>query len=80
MQSEAAMLDSTVSELRARVCWAKSKHPDWAGKGHYWALGVILDEVDELIHAVENETPERQKEEAKDVAATCIRFIQEEFK
>ena len=74
------MQDTTFSALQERVAWAKTKHPDWAGKGNYWALGVILDEVDELIHAVENESPERQKEEAKDVCATCIRFIQEEFK
>lgn len=74
------MFDSTIDELRERVHWAKTKHPDWKGNGANWALGVILDEVDELIHAVEHESPERQNEEAKDVAATCIRFIQGEFK
>ena len=71
---------ATIEELQDRVNWARTKHPNWKGQGAPWALGVILDEVDELIHAVERESEHRQREEAKDVVATCVRFIQGEYK
>ena len=35
-----------------------------------------MDEVDELYEAVQNEPWERQVDEALDVIATCVRFIE----
>lgn len=61
--------------LAYRLEEARIKHrwPDEA-YGQYQAVGVIGEEFRELEYAVEKESPERQKDEALDVAATAMRF------
>lgn len=68
--AEAVVLEAIVQ----RVAWARAKHPMWE-QGRFYALGVIEDEFEELEHAVEHESRERQVYEALDVIATCVRFI-----
>ena len=60
--------------LTMRLVHARTKHPRFA-EGPYEALGVIGAEYKELEQAVEHESGFRQEEEAKDVIATCIRFL-----
>ena len=77
------MLRSEMDQILDRICdrvkWARTKHAgEWEGKGAYWALGVIASEFLEFEHAVVNESPERQEDEALDVIATCIRFLAKE--
>ena len=43
-------------------------------EGKYHALGVIGAEYEELVRAVERETPERVRDEALDVAVTALRL------
>lgn len=68
--AEAVVLEAIVQ----RVAWAREKHPVFA-EGAFHALGIIKDEFEELEHAVEHESRERQVDEALDVIATCVRFI-----
>lgn len=58
---------------------ARDKHPTYA-EGPYHALGVIHAEFRELEHAVEHEPEARQRAEARDVIATCVRYLNEEYK
>lgn len=60
--------------LTMRLVHARRMHPLFA-EGKYRALGVIGSEYQELEYAVGHESPQRQIEEAKDVAATVIRFL-----
>lgn len=60
-----------------RLVHARTKHPLYA-EGRFQALGVIGAEYEELVQAVENESAYRQQEEAKDVIATCLRFLNSE--
>ena len=57
---------------------ARTEHPYFA-HGKYEALGVVLAEVDELIHAVEHESDERALNEALDVVVTAMRFANREY-
>jgi len=68
-------LDTAIIE---RLEHARREHPEFA-VGKYQALGVILGEVEELIHAVEHESETRALNEALDVAATAIRFANREY-
>lgn len=65
--------------LTMRLIHARNKHPLFA-EGAAQALGVIGAEYEELVHAVEHETPERQIDEALDVAVTAIRMVNGEHK
>ena len=56
-----------------RMSEARQKHPVFA-EGKYHALGVIGAEYEELVRAVERETPERIRDEALDVAVTALRL------
>ena len=58
---------------------ARKKHPVYA-KDATEAWGVIRAELFELLHAVEHESEERQREEAIDVAVTALRFVLGEHK
>ena len=64
--------------LARRLEEARRKHPRW-GLGPYYALGVIGSEYREFVRAVEHETPDRQLDEALDVACTCMRFVNREY-
>lgn len=61
-------------EIGEGLAIACQKHPVFAEGAHH-ALGEIGAEYQELVQAVEKETPERQREEAKDVAFTALRFV-----
>lgn len=66
-------------DVTNRLIHARGKHPRYA-EGEYEALGVIGAEYEELVQAIEKESEFRQQEEAKDVIATCIRFLGGEHK
>lgn len=66
-------------DIAARVEHARQKHPVFA-EGTFHALGVIEAEYHELEYAVEHESEDRQRDEALDVIATCIRFLCGEYK
>lgn len=63
--------------LARRLEEAREKHPVFA-ESPFQALGVIGAEFRELEVAVEHESEDRQFDEALDVAATAIRFVNEE--
>ena len=62
-----------IAALARRMEEARKKHPVFA-EGKYHALGVIGAEYEELVRAVERETPERVRDEALDVAGTALRL------
>lgn len=62
-----------------RLEHARKKHPVFA-EGKFHALGVIESEFRELEYAVEHEAEDRQRDEALDVIATCVRFLCDEHK
>ena len=62
-----------IAALARRMAEARKKHPVFA-EGKYHALGVIGAEYEELVRAVERETPERVRDEALDVAVTALRL------
>ena len=63
-----------LTAICARIEHARKKHPVFA-EGKYHALDVIESEFHELEYAIEHESDERQRDEALDVIATCIRFL-----
>mgnify|MGYP001552529970 FL=1 len=69
----------TIRALALGCKMARKKHHVFA-EGKYHALGVIGEEFRELEHAVLHESDERQKDEALDVIATCIRFLCDEHR
>lgn len=73
MESE-QRLRLALLKLEIRMEEACIKHPVFA-HGTAEAFRVIEDEFEEFCHAIENESPERQVDEALDVAATCLRFV-----
>ena len=62
-----------IEAIARRMAEARRKHPVFA-EGKYHALGVIGAEYEELVRAVERETPERVRDEALDVAVTALRL------
>lgn len=66
-------------QIRSRVAHARAKHPDWEGNGLPWAMGKLLDEVEELDHAINHETEKRAIDEALDVIAVAWRIIRREY-
>ncbi len=60
--------------LARRLEEARQKHPIFA-ENTAQAVDVIGEEWAELTHAVEHESPERQRDEALDVACTAMRFV-----
>ena len=63
-----------LSVICVRLEHARQKHPLFA-EGKFHALGVIESEFHELEYAIEHESEDRQRDEALDVIATCIRFL-----
>lgn len=70
---EAELILGNGSVQAGRMAEARKKHPVFA-EGKYHALGVIGAEYEELVRAVERETPERVRDEALDVAVTALRL------
>lgn len=60
--------------LARRLEEAREKHPVFA-ESPFQALGVIGAEFRELEVALEHESPDRQFDEALDVAGTAMRFV-----
>ena len=67
----------TLQAVSRRLDHARTQHPVFADNKEE-AFDVIMDEVDELYEAIQNEARERQIDEALDVIATCVRFIEGE--
>ena len=65
----------TLQAVSRRLDHARTCHPVFADNKEQ-AFAVIMDEVDELYEAIQNESWERQVDEALDVIATCVRFIE----
>lgn len=65
--------------IRERLAHARSKHPDWEGKGLNWAMGALLDEMEELDHAIYHESEKRVVDEALDVIAVAFRIVRREY-
>ena len=78
-EKKAAKVLQLFGTIAGRVEEARQKHPVFA-EGSFHALGVIESEFHELEYAIEHESEERQKDEALDVIATCIRFLCDEHK
>lgn len=66
--------EQAFSALMIRLGHARTKHPQYASDKD-GAFGVIAEEFFELKHAIDNESRDRQIDEALDVAATCMRFV-----
>ena len=62
-----------LNDLAERLRLAREKH-SWAQNSAEDAAEIIGEEWAELCHAVEHESPKRQRDEALDVAVTAIRF------
>lgn len=60
--------------LARRLEEARRKHPLFA-EGPYQALGVIGAAYRELVLAIEHETPDRQLDEALNMAGKLMRFV-----
>lgn len=65
----------TLQAVSRRLDHARTCHPVFADNKEQ-SFAVIMDEVDELYEAIQNESWERQVDEALDVIATCVRFIE----
>lgn len=63
--------------LARRLEEARAKHPRFAGD-RFEAVRVISCEFHELCYAVTHESPDRQLDEALDVATTAMRFVNRE--
>lgn len=66
------------AQIAIRLKEARKKHPVFA-ESRRAALRVIEAEMQELVTAVWSESQERQIDEALDIIATAIRFINREF-
>lgn len=67
-----------IQELSDRLAHARSEHTDNGGS-YVGSLHAVKSEAQELMYAWSNETTERVKSEALDVAVTAIRFLNEEY-
>lgn len=65
--------------IRERLAHARNRHPDWEGKGLNWAMGALLDEIDELDKAISHEGEKRAVDEALDVIAVAFRIVRREY-
>ena len=65
--------------LGRRFYHARGKHPVFA-EGPYHALGVVGQEYQELVQAVERESEERQRDESLDLAVTALRNYAQEYR
>lgn len=66
-------------KVTLRLRDARQKHPLFA-KDVTEALEAISDEYQELVDAIDHESPARQEDEVLDVIVTCLRFLGGEHK
>lgn len=70
---------NVILKIAQRLKEAREKHPVWE-KSVAYAMSVIQNEFYELWYAYNSESEARQVDEALDVIATTIRFINQEHK
>lgn len=70
---------NVILKIAQRLKEAREKHPVWE-KSDTYAMSVIEREFEELLEAYIYESEARQMDEALDVIATTIRFINQEHK
>lgn len=66
-------------QIRSRVAHARAKHPNWEHNGLPWAMGVLIEEVEELDRAIDHEGEKRAIDEALDVIAVAFRIVRREY-
>ncbi len=66
-------------EITDRLKHARKKHPVFA-EGMWEAFGVIYAEIKEMEKEIDQANEARARDECLDVVATCIRFLNEEWK
>ena len=69
------MKPETVERLENHVSHARNKHPEWIKSADY-VVDVAEQEWGEVKHALRWEGRERAKEEAYDLMAVLVRFIE----
>ena len=69
------MKPGTLDAIVQAVRQARAKHPEWRKTAEY-AASVVNLEWNEFQHAVRWETKKRAKEEAMDMVAVLVRFIE----
>lgn len=69
------MKDGTLERIAEHVRHAREKHPAWR-KNTLYAKSVAALEWNEWEHAVEWENRSRAEEEALDLIAVLVRFIE----
>lgn len=65
----------TIKRINCRVAHARHKHPDWLKRDDY-VLSVAEMEWHEFAHALSWEGRKRAEEEALDLIAVLVRFIE----
>lgn len=74
-EARAMLTQYTYDAIKAHVAHAREKHPHWRKTASY-ALDVAKLEFGEFEHAVKWEGQKRQKEEALDLIAVLVRFVE----
>lgn len=68
----------TLYAIAERLLYARMAHPGFAGDMDE-AVGVVVDEVAEFDYAAREEGLTRAHDEALDVIATAVRFVNREW-
>ncbi len=71
--------EKLVKEIVERLAHARKKHPVFA-EGMWEGFGVIHAELKEMEKEIDRGNEARALDECLDVVATCIRFLNEEWK
>lgn len=71
------MRAETIENLRRHVDHAREKHPEWVRNVDY-VVDVAEMEWQEVRHALRWEGRERAKEEAYDLMAVLVRFVEDD--
>lgn len=72
------MTDDIEKRIRERVEHARTKHPtdaEWRWRGYKFACDIARDEFCEFEHAINHEGIKRAEDEALDVIAVLVRFL-----
>lgn len=75
------MTSRTVYRIRERLMHARQQHPscEWNGRGYVYAHDVAREEFAEFSDAVFEEGLDRAEDEALDVIAVLVRFLEREY-
>lgn len=71
---------AVLTAIAQRILHARTVH-EWPEDCHNLAAAgeVVLSEVNELLYAINFETPERASDEALDIIATAVRLYNREW-